>query len=172
MKFVVVWLALAEIAQAQTAAAAGWPNWRGPDHNGVSLEKGWLTAWPTNGPKQRWKAEVGAGHGDPVVYGGRVYVMGRIARQDTVFCLNADTGETVWKYSYDAAASAYGGGPRATPAVDGKAVFTVSADGQVFCLDAISGKVLWNKNIQKELNLPVPRHNFATSLCSKRICCC
>jgi outer membrane protein assembly factor BamB len=163
MKFAVVWLALAEIAQAQQAAAAGWPNWRGPDHNGLSMEKGWLTAWPTNGPRQLWKVELGPGHADPAVVGGRVYVMGRTAKQDTVFCLNADTGETVWKYSYDAAASAYGGGPRATPAVDGKAVYTLSADGQAFCFDAASGQVVWNKNIQKELNLPMPRHNFATS---------
>jgi len=159
----VVWLALAPIAQAELAAAAGWPNWRGPDHNGISLEKGWLSAWPTNGPRRLWEVELGPGHADPAVCGGRVYVMGRTGKQDIIFCLNADTGETVWKYAYEAAASAYGGGPRATPAVDGKVVYTLSADGQIFCLDTASGQVVWNKNIQKELNLPMPRHNFSTS---------
>ena len=82
------------------------------------------------------------------------------AKQDTVLCLNADTGATVWKHSYPAGESAYGGGPRATPAVDGKAVYTVSADGQVFCLDAVSGQVIWSKNLQKELNLAMPLPQF------------
>jgi outer membrane protein assembly factor BamB len=91
--------------------------------------------------------------------------MGRDARakQDIVFCLNADTGETVWKYSYPAAASDYGGGPRATPAVDGKAVYTVTADGRAICLDALSGKPVWDKNLQKDLNLVAPLHSFSGS---------
>lgn len=118
----------------ERTAAAEWPNWRGPNHDGLSTEKGWITAWPKQGPKQLWKTELGPGHSSVAVLAGKVYTMGRNAhaKQDTVFCLNADTGETVWKYSYHAGASAYGGGPRATPAVDGKAVYAVSADGQVF----------------------------------------
>jgi len=149
----------------ERTAAAEWPNWRGPNHDGLSTEKGWITAWPKQGPKQLWKTELGPGHSSVAVLRGKVYTMGRNAKakQDTVFCLNADTGETVWEYSYYAGASAYGGGPRATPAVDGKAVYAVSADGQVLCLDAVSGQRIWNKNPQKELNLVMPRHNFSTS---------
>jgi outer membrane protein assembly factor BamB len=165
MGFAVAWLTLAPIAQGQPAAAASWPNWRGPDHNGVSMEKGWLTAWPKQGPKQLWKTELGRGHSSVAVLAGKVYSMGRNAKaeQDAVFCLNADTGETVWSFSYHAGASAYGEGPRATPAIDGKAVYTVSADGQVLCLDAVSGQRIWNTNLLKELNLVMPRHNFSTS---------
>ena len=89
--------------------------------------------------------------------------MGRDGKQDVVFCFNADTGVTVWKYSYPAAESAYGRGPRATPAVDGKAVYTVSADGQVSCLDAASGQVIWHKSPPQELHLAMPVQNFATA---------
>ncbi len=147
----------------QTAAAAEWPNWRGPNHNGISIEKGWLTDWPKEGLKKLWKAELGRGHSSVAVMAGKVYTMGRNAEQDTVLCLNAGTGATVWKHSYPAADSDYGGGPRATPAVDGKAVYTLSADGQAFCLDAVSGQVIWHKNLQKELNLVMPLHNFSSS---------
>ncbi len=143
--------------------AADWPNWRGPDHNGVSTEKGWLTAWPKAGPKRLWTTEVGPGHAGVAVRAGKVYIMGRHGDRDVVSCFNADTGATVWKHSYAAAESSYGRGPRATPAVDGKAVYTVSADGQVFCLDVVSGRVIWRKNLPKELDLPMPVQNFATA---------
>ena len=85
----------------EKTAAAEWPNWRGPNHNGISSEKGWLTAWPKEGLKQLWKSELGPGHSSVAVVAGKVYTMGRNAKakQDIVFCLNADTGETVWKYS-------------------------------------------------------------------------
>ena len=170
---ILVWLALpAWISAAETPkpeakvtapAVAGWPNWRGPTHDGVSNERGWHTAWPKEGLTQLWKTEVGPGHAGVAVQAGKVYVMGRAGKQDIVFCLNADTGAAVWKYSYDAEASPYGIGPRATPAVDGKAVYTVSTDGQVFCLDAVSGQPIWNKNLQKELNLPMPSQYFSTA---------
>jgi len=144
-------------------AAAAWPNWRGPTHDGISTEKGWLTTWPQEGLKQLWKVELGLGHSSVAVLAGKVYSMGWTANQDTIFCLNADTGETVWKRSYLAARADNGSGPRATPAVDGKAVYTLSADGQALCLDAVSGQVLWKRNLQKELNLVMPMHGFSSS---------
>jgi outer membrane protein assembly factor BamB len=155
--------ALAADRNEQPSAAAEWPNWRGPNHNGVSTEKGWLTDWPKEGPKELWKAELGPSHSSVAVLAGKVYTMGRNAKRDAVLCLNADTGATVWKHSYLAEDSDYGGGPRATPAVDGKAVYTVSADGQAFCLDAASGQVIWKKNLQKELDLVLPLHSFSSS---------
>ncbi len=154
---------LLALVLSRTPLAADWPNWRGPTHDGVSNEKGWLTTWPKQGPKQLWTAEVGPGHAGVAVRAAKVYVMGRDGRQDIVFCFNADTGATVWKHSYAAAESSYGRGPRATPAVDGKAVYTVSADGQVFCLDVAAGQVIWGRNLHKELNLAMPMHNFATA---------
>lgn len=155
--------AVALVAEADNRAAADWPNWRGPTHDGVSNEKGWLTTWPKEGPKRLWTAEVGFGHAGVAVRAGKVYVMGRDGKRNVVFSFNADTGATVWKHSYPAAESAYGRGPRAAPAVDGKAVYTASADGQVFCLDAVSGKVVWQKDLPKELHLAAPIQNFATA---------
>lgn len=159
--------ACAFAADAKETDAEGttteWPNWRGPTHDGISMEKGWLTVWPEEGPERLWKVELGRGHSSVAVKDGKVYTMGRADKQDIVFCLSADTGETLWKYSYAAKESSYGGGPRATPAVDGGTVYTMSADGQVFCIDAASGEMIWKKDLVSELNFPMPMQFFGGS---------
>jgi len=152
---------------AVRTSAADWPNWRGPDYNGVSTETGWRTDWTKNVPKQLWKRSVGAGYSSVSVSKGRVYTIGNRNKTDTVWCLNAESGEVLWQRSYPCDAGIYTsgayGGPRATPTVDGKNVYTLSHDGQVFCLDADSGKVVWSKNLRKELSAKPPRWGFAGS---------
>ena len=83
-----------------TAQAADWPNWRGPNHNGISNEKGWLTTWPEAGPKILWEKTLGTGFASMTVSKGRVYTMGNIKDNDVLYCLNADTGKEIWKKSY------------------------------------------------------------------------
>jgi outer membrane protein assembly factor BamB len=145
------------------AIAPQWLNWRGTNHDGISTEKGWLTAWPKEGPRQLWKTELGTGYSSVAVSGARVYTMGNRRGQDTVFCLSADTGEVVWKHSYPCAVEDNYPGTRSTPTVDGKVVYTLSMGGQAFCLDALSGQVVWSKDLKKELGLDLPRHKFASS---------
>src|SRR5438874_2192008 len=77
--------------------AEDWPNWRGPDRNGVSKEKGWTTQWPKDGPKPLWKASVGTGFSSVAVAQGRVFTLGNQAETDTVYCFAAQTGQVVWK---------------------------------------------------------------------------
>lgn len=158
------WALAGDANTLQPAATTDWPNWRGPNQNGISTEKGWLTAWPKEGLKQLWKADVGSGYSSVAVLGDNVYTLGNTKGQDTVICLNAATGEAVWKHTYPCTAKViYGVTPRATPAVDGKAVYTMSVDGQVLCLDATSGKPIWSKDLQKDFNLPLPKSGFAGS---------
>ena len=146
--------------------AADWPNWRGPNHNGISDEKGWAEAWLKEEPKVLWEKSVGVGFSSFAVVGDRAYTMGNKDGSDIVWCLDADTGEEIWQKSYPCPKDPAGGysGPRATPAVDGKRVFTISHNGQVFCLDADSGEVIWNKNISKELNADIPKWGLSGSL--------
>ncbi len=150
---------------AGRAGAADWPNWRGPNHNGISDEKGWMEAWLKKEPEVLWEKSVGVGYSSVAVVDDRVYTMGNDGRSDTIWCLNADTGEEIWKKSYSCPKATKGGypGPRATPTVDGKYVFTVSHIGQVFCLNAESGEVVWKKNVQKELRAVIPQWGFAGS---------
>src|SRR3954464_2417371 len=89
--------------------AADWPQWRGPQRNGISQEKGWLSQWPGSGPKRLWTADVGTGHSSCAVVGGRVYTMGNVNNQDVVWCLDAATGKVVWSYKYRCVADNYPG---------------------------------------------------------------
>jgi len=145
--------------------ANDWPNWRGPDHNGISTEAGWLAQWPADGPLRLWKASVGIGFSSVAVAQGRAYTMGNKGDIDTVFCFDAETGKLIWKHSYPCPISPlyYEGGPSATPTVDGNTVFTMSKKGDVFCFAADTGKIIWSKNIAQELSLDSPMWGFASS---------
>jgi outer membrane protein assembly factor BamB len=146
--------------------AADWPNYRGPDHNGISKETGWSAQWPANGPKQVWKAKVGMGFSSFAVANGCVYTTGNANDTDTIFCFDANTGAEVWKHSYPAPLDAkyYQGGTSATPTVDGDRVYTFSKRGLVQCLDAAKGTVIWSKNLAEELSAKLPEWHFAGSV--------
>ncbi len=147
------------------ANAADWPNWRGPDHNGISNETGWLTTWPETGPKVLWNAEVGTGFASISVSNGRAYTMGNIKNTDVLYCLDAETGAEIWKKSYPCRlfANSHEGGPCATPTVESGAVYTFSKNGDAIRFDAATGQVVWHKNLVKELGLKPPTWYFAGS---------
>lgn len=146
--------ALEAIGLAQEKPPAAWPCWRGPHRNGTSAEAAWSHGGPSVGRKVLWKASVGKGFSSFAIADGRVFTMGNANDMDTVFCLDAEKGNVLWKHSYPCPLTplAYEGGPSATPAVDGPRVFTLSKAGHVFCLDAATGEVVWSKKFD-----PAPR---------------
>jgi outer membrane protein assembly factor BamB len=162
IKFSFATLALTVVA----VTAADWPNYRGPTHDGISAETGWTTTWPATGPKALWKAKVGLGFSSVVIAQGRAYTQGNANDQDTIFCFDANTGDSVWKHSYAAPLDAkyYEGGTSATPTVAGDHVYTVSKRGIIHCLGAADGKVVWTKNLQEELGAKIPEWGFAGSV--------
>lgn len=145
--------------------AGDWPRWRGPKLDNISTEAGWQTEWPANGPKQLWKASVGVGYSTVAVSQGRLYTMGNTDNQDSVYCLEAGTGQEVWKHSYACNAKDPNGyhGTRCTPTVDDGLVYTVSREGHLFCLDAQKGAVVWKKNFKEDFQGKVPQWGFAGS---------
>jgi len=148
-----------------TADGEDWPIWRGPSKNGVSAEKSWQHNWPVAGPNVLWKANVGIGFSSVTVADGRLFTIGNSDNQDTVICLEAQTGKVLWKHSYDCPLDDrfFEGGPTSTPTVDGDHVYTLSRQGDLFCFDAISGKIIWSKNIQQEAEVRVPGWGFSSS---------
>ena len=157
-RIVRLWCFLTVLVLCAAACAEDWPNWRGPTHDGISVEKGWSTTWGADGPRVLWRASVGQGHASFAVAKGRVYTMGNARNTDTVFCFDAATGRQVWKKSYPCAAGNYPG-PRSTPAVDGDLVFTLSREGHLLCFNAATGKPRWNR----KLNARIPNWGLASS---------
>lgn len=156
------------------ANTTDWFQWRGPNRDGISSEKDWLSNWPEEGPKQFWKIQVGWGYSSVTVSSkfssqyrssdenknGLVYAMGNLKNTDTVYCLDADTGDVVWQYSYPCGQGTWKG-TRIAPTVDGDVVYTLSSEGHLFCFDAVSGKIIWSKKVKTELNAKPPSHGFA-----------
>jgi len=136
---------------AATSPAADWPQWRGLSRDGISSEKV-SAAWPAEGPKVLWREAVGTGFSSISVSQGRVYTMGNTNNEDTIWCFEAATGKRIWQRTYAAQLGPqwYEGGPGATPTVSGNRVFTISKWGDVFCLDAAKGTVLWQRDLRRD----------------------
>lgn len=151
------------LALNTVALSADWPQWRGPERNGISAETGWQAEWSGNGPKVLWSAEVGLGFSSFVVADGRVFTTGHADGQDTVFCLDAATGKEAWKHSYpaDLGDKYYEGGTSATPTVDGERVYHLSRWGDTFCFEVATGKVVWQTNVQKDTGANIPDWGYA-----------
>jgi outer membrane protein assembly factor BamB len=146
-------------------AADDWPHYRGPRHDGVSRETGWRDRWPDGGPPIAWRASAGVGFSSFAVADGRLFTMGNSDELDTVWSLNAETGDLVWKHTYPAPLdpNLFEGGPTATPTVSGDGVYTFSRRGDVFCLDAATGAVRWSTNVADATGVPMPAWGFASS---------
>ena len=143
--------------------ADDWPQWRGPQRNGISRETDWAFQWPDDGPKIAWKAKVGLGYSGIVVANGRAYTVGHNGGKDTVFCFDVETGKEVWKHSYDSELGDkyFDGGTTGTPTIEGNHLFWLSRWGDLFCFDAASGKIIWEKNVQKETGIRIPDWGFS-----------
>jgi outer membrane protein assembly factor BamB len=134
------------------SASTDWPQWRGPDRTGVSKETGLLAQWPRSGPPLVWSAAMlGAGYGSVAVQGDRVYVQGMRNRQSVVTTLNRVDGKVLWTRTLGAALEeSRGPGPRSTPTLDGDRLYVLTENGDLACLRAADGTVVWQKNILKE----------------------
>ena len=130
-----------------------WPQWRGPQRDGVSAETGLLASWPAGGPKKLYSAS-GLGHGfsSVAVTGGRIFTMGDRADGQYVIALDEETGKQVWATRVGGVhddPDGYGG-PRGTPTVDGASLYAVGTDGILVCLDSATGKERWRKNLERD----------------------
>jgi outer membrane protein assembly factor BamB len=160
-----VFVAASPLAAQDLLPGLDWPEWRGSDRTGISEETGWAASFPGGSPKELWRRSVGRGCSSMSVVGNRVYTMGNTDDVETVYCLNADTGEAIWETSYDCktAAKNFEGGPGATPTVDGNRVYTLSRMGHFHCLNAETGDVIWSLEARKDLGAGDPGWGFTCS---------
>jgi outer membrane protein assembly factor BamB len=143
------------ISLTVTLQAADWPQWRGPNRDGISQDTGLLQEWPEGGPKVRWqRTDIGTGYSTPVVVGGKVFVQTTGGKEEFALCLDEKTGKDVWREKigdlYEIPGNAWPG-TRSTPTVDGDRVYCLSSKGQLACLATKDGKERWKKDYIKDL---------------------
>lgn len=151
------WILLGGVAvgMGARADAADWREWHGPNRDLISEEGG----WKADRIKEVWRAEVGVGFSSVSVAAGKVYTMGNVGGEDIVWCFDETTGKVLWSHKYACKVGQHKG-PRATPTVDGDRVYTLSQEGDLFCLNVADGKVLWDADIKKLLKANQTKYNW------------
>ncbi|MEI6218365.1 MAG: PQQ-binding-like beta-propeller repeat protein [bacterium] len=157
-----VMLGLAFASAGRADDKFDWPQFRGPDRDGISKETNWNPKALEGGAKTLWKFNVGEGWSSVSISGNKVFAMGWKDDQDTVYALDAKNGKELWKHSYPCKKFDYPG-PRATPVTDGKVVYSLSHDGDLLCLGVDEGKVLWTTNILSGFGMANPHWHLAGS---------
>lgn len=158
--------------------ADDWPQWMGPKRDNVWREQGLLDKFPAGGPPVVWRAPIAGGYAGPAVVGDRLYVTDYITSENVqaanfdretfsgierVLCLNAQTGKELWRHEYPVKYTIdYPAGPRCTPIVDGDKVYTLGAEGNLFCFETQKGKAVWHKNLPKEYGTKTAMWGYAS----------
>ncbi len=161
---------LVAAALTLSAAAPGkfdWPEWRGPNRDGICKETGLLKEWPKSGPRVVWTAkDLGVGFGAPSVVDGMVYGIGNKDGKDGVWALKEADGKQVWftPFADGVNVAKQTNGPASTPTyADGK-LYTVSLGGTLSCLNAKDGKLVWKKSYVSDFGGKVPTWGFGESV--------
>ena len=149
----------------QSMAENNWPQWRGVNRDGHSSDIGLLDKWPENGPEKIWMFEnAGKGYSGPAIVDGKFFTMGTRENRTIMLCLDANTGEEQWtKEIGDVLGNAWGDGPRGTPAVDSDNVYTLTGEGNLLCIAAVDGSILWETKTS-ELGGKTPNWGYSESV--------
>ena len=143
-------LAMVTATMTSPLFAQDWPQWRGPNRDGVVMSFSEPSAWPEQ-LTQRWRAEVGLGYASPILIGDRLFVFSRQGGDEVMMALEAASGEELWRTSYPApfemnpATARHGEGPKSTPTYADGRLFTLGISGIVTAFDAETGRQLWQR---------------------------
>ncbi|MDA7978238.1 MAG: PQQ-binding-like beta-propeller repeat protein [Pirellulales bacterium] len=153
---------------AQAVTAEDWPQWRGTNRDGFWREDGIVSSFNTDKLVPKWRTPISSGYSGPTVSDGRVYVMDRLAepqQRERVLCLNAETGEELWKLDYacEYERVGYTAGPRASVTIDDGRAFALGTMGHFHCLDAANGDVLWSHDLNAAYSIRMPIWGIAAS---------
>jgi outer membrane protein assembly factor BamB len=159
------WRSLLWSAVLSGSALAGeWPQFLGPDRNGISSETGLLKSWPADGPKEVWRAPGGVGMAGLAISGGRLCTVVQRAGQEVVICLDAKSGAQKWETPISAAyKNPQGDGTRATPAIAGEQVYVFTGAGKLAALTLKDGAVVWSHETVDELDGEISEFGMASS---------
>lgn len=153
--------------------ADDWPQWMGPNRDGIYRETGLVARIPDSGLPEKWRVPVAAGYSGPAVAEGRVFLTDfvkssgtstnnpggrdKMAGTERVLCFDANTGRELWRVEDPREYNlSYANGPRATPTVDGDRVYVLGAEGDLQCLQVATGKLVWKKQLAREYKAESP----------------
>lgn len=145
------------ISQAQEA------QWRGPQRNGIYPDTGLLKEWGENGLKRLLKVEgIGEGYSSAVEYENNIFVTGK---KDTLDYLSAidQSGKILWQVTYGSAWNKSYAFSRSTPTIENNKVFVISGQGELACIDAKTGKHIWQQDVDKQFEADYHLFGFAES---------
>lgn len=148
-----------------TLFASDWPQWRGPNRDGVWTDTGMLESFPATGLAPKWIAPVGFGYSSPIVERDRVYVSDLIvekrAVQERVLCFNGRSGKRIWLTQVDVPSPPEWffnpeqmRGTGSTPIIHNGHVYALTMFYMLECLEARTGRILWKHDLQTEYQLP------------------
>jgi outer membrane protein assembly factor BamB len=146
-------------------ASAEWPEFRGRDRNGVVGGIVLGEDWSNSPPKELWRTRIGPGWSSFSVAGDRLFTQEQRGEEEVVVCLDANTSNIIWDYSYPSRFwEAIGGaGPRATPTIADEGLFALGASGILVCLDASNGTEVWQRDLKSDADRKPPMWGFAAS---------
>ena len=150
-------------ALANDAVTHDWVSFLGPTHNGVSSETRLSRTLP---PPLVWEFPKGTSYTSPAILGGRLVFLHRVANEELVECMDAQTGAPQWQFRYGTDFEdryGYNNGPRSSPVIDVDRIYTLGAQGQLHCFDLRSGKLIWRRNINAEYKVPQDFFGTATT---------
>ncbi len=135
--------------------AEDWPQWRGPQRDGVSKETGLLKQWPKEGPKLLWQVkDIGYGFSTPSVVGDRLYLLSNKGTDDEfVQARSIADGKEIWTTHLGKVGRNIGAqfpGARSTPTVDGDMLYALDSDGDLACVKIADGAVVWRESLPKD----------------------
>ncbi len=149
------------------ASADDWPQWRGPDRDGVWHETGIVEEFSGEQLSLKWSVPIGPGYNGPTVADGRVYVMDRQTQPseiERVLCLDWETGQTIWSATYECIYQVdYDLGPRASITIDEGLAYSLGTMGHFHCFDAATGKIHFSKDLNEEYEIDMPIWGIAAS---------
>lgn len=160
---VVIWTIL-----SSSAFADDWPQWQGPDRNAISKEGGLLKEWPKDGPPLAWKITgLGGGDSAPSIAASRIFGMSNQDDDEVVWALSETDGKTLWTTrlgpAFKQQASQGKEGPGCTPTVDGERLYVEGLSGDVACLQAKDGKIIWQRSLPGDFGGRVPMWSYRES---------
>ena len=136
------------------AVTRDWASFLGPSHNAVSAETRLTRILP---PRLVWDFPKGTGYASPAIAGRRLVFIHRLGDEEVVECLHPETGSSHWRFRYPTAFEdryGYNNGPRASPVIDLQRVYTVGAEGKMHCLELLTGKVVWQRDLRADYRVP------------------